>query len=445
MNIVILTLLALPFSYLPVLSFGNIAGLHAHISLIYLLVVASIIVSVPHIIHRWDSIWRLWPMKLLIAFNAYQTFSILWTPNHIRGLYTASFMWLLIAFICTVIAWYPSIASREFTKTWRKGLIVIASVVGIWALAQIFLDAFGFTDLSLLPGNYQSGVFGVARPTGFALEPQFFASILLIPFCWSLVQTINTRRKLFALCLSASFALLLLTLSRGALFGACIGLALVFMTMVRQWQQAGLVIAGLCSGIAVAFLIIFVAGHINTRDNISGTDTLRRSVNQLSLGVIELPDSEPPRSPAPHPSTSSPSSSGYVAASTDSRLSMTSEALELWRSSPRTLLFGVGTGGFGAALHAKDPSFPVGSVVNNYYIEMLAELGIIGLGLFLCFLAFLFVQIVKRRHWPYVALLGALLTQMCFFSGNANIIHIWAIIGLTVAILVNRKHIAANF
>ncbi len=446
MNIVILTLLALPFSYLPVLTFGDIAGLHAHFSLIYLLVIVSVITSLPRIVQHWHSIWRLWPMKLLIAFNAYQTFSILWTPNHIRGLYTASFMWLLIAFICTVIAWYPSIASREFTKTWQKGLIVIASVVGIWTLAQIFLDALGLTGLSLLPANYQSGVFGVARPTGFALEPQFFASILLIPFCWCLMQTIKTRRTVFALCLSVSFALLLLTLSRGALFGVFIGLGLAFITTVRQWRQAGLVVGGLCSGILVASLIIFIAGHINTRDNISGSDTLRRSLNQLSLGVIKLPSTESVQPRVSQPSLSpSPSSSGYVAASTDSRLSMTGEAFELWRSSPQTFLFGVGSGGFGVALHAKDSLFPVGSVVNNYYVEMLAELGIVGLGLFLSFLGLLCVQLIKHRNWLHIILIGALFAQMYFFSGNANIIHIWAVIGFAFAILANRKHITSNF
>ncbi len=448
MNIILLTLMALPFSYIPVINFGDIAGLHAHISLIYLLVIASVILSIPRIMHCWRTIWRLWPMRLLLAFNLYQTIAISWTSNHLRGIYTAAFVWLLIGFISAIIAWYPSLSSKKLLQSWQKSLFVVACVVGAWALLQIFLDAFGFTTLSLLPSNYQSGVFGVARPTGFALEPQFFASILLIPFCWSLVQTIKTRRLAFAASLSVSFMVLILTLSRGALFGACVGLIIASALLVRQWRQAGIVGGSLLSAILAACLIIFVAGQINTRDSISGSDTVRRSINQLSLGTLALPVTTPvgsqtaPLSPAP---SSPPSSSGYVAASTDSRLSMTSEALELWRSNPYTVFFGLGAGGFGAALHAKDPSFPIGSVVNNYYVEMLAELGIVGLGLFIAFLGLLFAQIIKNRHWLLLTMLGALLAQMFFFSGNANIIHVWVIMGCALAVIANHKHIASKF
>lgn len=447
MNIILLTLLALPFSYIPVINFGDIAGLHAHLSLIYLLVVASVILSTPRIIHQWSSIWRLWPMRLLLAFNLYQTIAILWSSNHLRGLYSAAFVWLMTGFIATLIVWYPSLSSKTHRKTWQKGLRIVACVVGVWALLQIFLDAFGFTTLSLLPSNYQSGVFGVARPTGFALEPQFFASILLIPFCWSLVHTIKTRRLVFALGLSVSFMLLLLTLSRGALFGAFVGLIIAFALLIRQWRQVGIVVGSLLGAIVAACLIIFIAGQVNTRDSISGIDTVRRSINQLSLGTLDLPLTvtvNPQTTQGSSATSSSASPTGYIAASTDSRLSMTSEALGLWRSSPHTVLFGLGAGGFGAALHAKNPLFPVGSVVNNYYVEMLAELGVVGFGLFITFLTLLFTQIIKHRQWLLLTVLGALLAQMYFFSGNANIIHIWAVIGCILALMANHKHIASR-
>lgn len=64
-------------------------------------------------------------------------------------------------------------------------------------------------------------------------------------------------------------------------------------------------------------------------------------------------------------------------------------------------------------------------MVQNQYIELLLEIGVIGLAIFLIIITFVFRKTIKV---PYVwAIMVAFLMQWWFFSGYPNAIHVFVI------------------
>lgn len=432
----------LPFSYHPLVSFGQVAGVHIDGSLLYVTASIATLASLSIIWTYRRELSRNTSFILLTLFLIYGIVSVLWSENTFRSIITVGFFGLLVILVASTAAQWPNIIRRHA----RNIYILTASTISlslIWALWQVLGDAIGVSNsLTLLPPNYQSTVFGVARPTGFALEPQFFASILLVPLLWLAWQhlTLPKPDKNTSIFLAGGFiataSILLLTLSRGGIYAALLGLIIVVILKRPEAKRLLSLALYLFISIIVSATIIFVAASINQRDTTSGYTSLSKSLNQLSLGTLSLPvpaKSESPRHtvpPAKRPTN------GYVASSTESRTSMSRQAISLWAQNPRSILLGVGIGSFGASLHAANSAFPIGSVVNNYYLELLVETGIIGLGLFIAFVVSLIYSLLKRRHYFLVALLAGLLMQLSFFSGNANIIHLWVIVGIAIAALI---------
>jgi len=432
-TILLITLGCLVGSYVPLVQLGSIAGVHIDLSLLYIAVMIVVVASVKQLWKNRNALISSWPWRLVVLFAIYTTAATLWSPNPTRAYFTAGFLWLLIALASSVIVWWPNLKkeSRVVKRIMATGFIV-AGLIALW---QIFGEALGVSNaFTLLPPMYQSGHFGVARPLALALEPQFFASLLLVPFAWGSYNFLKgDRRWMLIICLVATCTLLLLTLSRGGLIAATI-IAIALIVSLKKWRS-GILLVGLgCISLIASGLIIAAAATLNSRDTISGYTADQRTISQITLGIVQLPQQQqttPPPSPSPH---SQPRANGYVKSSTASRLSMSEKSIELWRSSPATMLFGVGTGGFGARLHQQNSHFPTSTIVNNYYLEMLAELGVVGIALFSAFIISLCILLVRARQWLAISLLLGFLVQWYFFSGNANVIHVWVVIGLSIII-----------
>lgn len=440
-------LAVLPFSYYPLVSFGSMYGVHIDGSLLYAIVLAATLASLPVILKRRQQLFQSKPMVLLGIFWLFCGMSLSWSDNLFRGAATTTFLLLLIGFVCAIATGLPALKKHE--KLLYQLLVLTVGASIIWALWQIYGDALGVNAAyTLLPTMYQSAVFGIARPTAFALEPQFFASLVIIPLFWLAWQYLITKPRTkpplpLVIALAATSSVLLLTLSRGGIYATILGFVVLFIfehRNVRRWIS---LVAILLTGVAISTLVILSAASINQRDSISGYESLSKVVSHLTLGVVDLPM---PAKPSHNTSTAiPPTKSGYVSSSTDSRTSMSGRAVSLWTQNPQTLTLGVGIGGFGAALHAQNAHFPKGSVVNNYYLELLVETGLVGMSLFVAFLGALLYQLASRRQTILTVLLVSLLVQLCFFSGNANIIHLWALIGVVVAVLhiqpKNKRHL----
>lgn len=426
---------ALPFSYHPLIAFGSASGMHLDGSLLYVLVALAVIVSLPLLWKRRTELLQNRALQFLIGFAALCAVSIIWSDNPFRGSVAAAFLLLLIGLVCVVAVNLP-LLSQHRRLAYR--LVLASTGLSIaWSLWQVYGDALGLSgSVTLLPATYQSAVFGVARPTGFALEPQFFGSFLLIPFFWSVWRYLhgdNRKNYLLLLGTVAVGAVLLLTLSRGAIYAAAVGLvllALLHHSSPKRWLH---VTGSLIGALVISGCIIVSAATINQRDSTNGYRSLSAAINHLSLGVIALPIDT---SNAAQAETKPEEFSGYVTASTDSRLSMSSQALSLWTASPQHLFFGIGNGSFGTTLHAKDSHYPEGSIVNNYYLELLVETGFAGISLFLAFIGTLVYGLLRARHILPAVVLASLLVQACFFSGNANVIHLWIVVGLGLGLLL---------
>ena len=431
----------LSFSYHPLVSFGSVYGTHLDGSLLYVIVALAAIGSAPIVWKQRNTLKKSKSLLWLIGFTLFSLLSVAWSANPVRGVITAAFSSLLVLLVCTVAINLPLM--RHHQQSIYRLVIAGSTVSVLWALWQVYGDAFGVDSaFTLLTPAYESTVFGAARPTGFALEPQFFASFLLIPFFWLSVRLVSDNLKnapLHYFGITALSTILVLSLSRGALFAAALGLILLLVLhhpSLKRWLYLGATVFG---GVVVAGVITFSAATINQRDSISGYTSLAKSLNHLSLGIISLPpEHRDVKVGTPKVTTPPKATSGYVTASTDSRLSMSAQAILLWTENPQHFLFGIGNGSFGTTLHAKDNRYPTNSIVNNYYLELVVETGLIGLSLFVAFFVGLLYKLFKARNTLLIVIITSLLVQACFFSGNANIIHLWIIFGLALGVSLSQ-------
>ena len=432
------------FSYYPLISLGTAFGVHLDISLLYVALLFVFITNLPLLWRQRAGLTSSLAWKIGLLFIIYIWISYFWSSNPFRAFVTASFFTLVFGIFSAIIVQLPLLLKQKNTVVRLTTYsFVLAGVLALW---QIIADAAHLpAAFSLLPATYSGDTFGSARPTAFALEPQFFGSLLLIPFLYTSYGFLTHSSKLNMILFSLSTFLLLLTLSRGALLGGVIALVVLIVLLRPRWQSTvKLLIVGMTS-IALTLLCIAVAGTAR-HDTISGYATVKNVISQLSLGTIALPDEAKSPVTTTEKSSSTPVSSfqpGYIENSTTSRLSMSSEAIDIWNSSTRTILIGVGIGGFGTSLQMRHTQTPDSSVVNNFYLELLAETGIIGVALFFGFVGSLLCIGIMKRNYLLLSLVFAFLLQWCFFSGTSNVVHVWIIFGLLAA--VSKKPLKHSF
>lgn len=449
---------SLVFSYQPLVSFGTFSGTNLKFSLVHIATILFIFVSIRRIYQHKYELLNQTGVKLFLLLCTLSTLGTLWSGNAPRGLLMSGFLWVLFFLFVAVQVNIKALAKKKKELVWS--LMASMSLACVFAWWQVLADSLAVSSVfTLLPLAYQASVFGFARPTAFALEPQFLGSLLLIPIfiatSWHYYNKGNLATNIMLIVATST---LLLTISRGALIGLGLGLLIITIlakpSLKKILQLATLLI--LSTGVAV--LLSGAAAQLDSRDSVDGKAAVSRSINHISLGLINLPqpttsqahpkDTQPNPEPTSSqkepsstlieapvlPSTQTNSSSGYIEDSTNSRLLMTREALAIWSANIPTVLFGVGTGGFGTALHDKSPTYASQSIVNNQYIEVLTELGIIGLLVFTSLLLFPIYKLFKLRQWAILAILGALYSQWLFFSGNINVPHLWIVLAVAYAL-----------
>lgn len=442
---IVLLFVLTTMSYYPLITLGQVSGMNLDISLLYVLILIvvsanSILVAKSFHTLRSSHFWI-----FFVAYVAYSAISIFWSPNHYRAVITAGFI-VLLFLLSTVIGLQLRTISKHRLVIERLCLLSFLMTIG-WALWQIIADSLHIPpEFTGLPAMYNGDVFGIARPVAFALEPQFFGSLLLIPLLWSVWNIFFPSKKQLTTLVyygvtMLSIIFMLLTLSRGAIIASIVGASLLVL-FSRPSKILGIKMIGVVFVSSIVALCVFFLIGSFRKDTISGTETVSRAINQLSFGTLTLNFSnkitpsnyeaatpQDQEKPNPVVKDEPPVDQGYVASSTTSRLTMSQEALRIWRQSFRTMLFGVGVGGFGATLHHQNIQYPVGSIVGNYYIEMLVETGIIGFFLFMLSIGVLIASLYREKNWVLLSIMAACLTQWYFFSGNANVTHIWIVIG----------------
>ena len=399
----------------------------------------------------------------------------------------------------------PSASASSSTLSCSPALLLKTFLFGsaavcLFCWAQCLLDVFGIsreTSLLCLGCTYRS--FGFPHPSGFAIEPQFMGNLLLAPAFLSLYLLQNRtgnqkteqifKNRTFLPALSFLFlSTLFLTFSRGAIYSFAVAYLLFLILSVVKLQSPA-VFKSLPLVIAAFLFSLASQGTLSALSPTSDTflSGIEKSISQLSLGQINLRLSPQPSLPEQSASSTNPQGSqdsqdpqdtpattdasdsispeppsailpveappadlpasslfsGYVAESTDVRLRLNSLALEASLASPASFLFGYGLGSAGAALFSRGSLASSAEIIQNEYLALLLETGILGL-LLLALALLVFSRLLKNSLAPrervlLFALLLSFALSLNFFSGLPNALHLYLFPDFLILLFAKHK------
>ena len=297
-----------------------------------------------------------------------------------------------------------------------KILFVSATVVAIFSFFQFAGDVIGLpNEITLLKQGYGSAVFGFPRIQAFSMEPLYLADYLFIPILLGLAyffgknQVLASRWWLAALTV-ALLIIFVLTVSRGAYLGLAVAFLVLGILQFKQiftWKH---IFVGLAAVLIIGYGVAFALSKGDPR-----------ATNEF-IGHVLLNDY----------------SNGE---SIQGRLTAFDLAYQAFLHHP---VLGIGLGNYGPYTNGYIGLTPVGgwAIVNNEYLELLAETGIIGFGTFMLMI----LVLAGRSLWAIwkakdeflrltmigmlAALIGILVQYLSF--STLYIFHIWVLIGLMV-------------
>lgn len=420
-----LTIIAflLPFERIPSVDVG---GFSIKINFVLILIVAFLFFSVK--LAKKELTIPKDPTKIfLIIFMLFAAISITQAVNVSRAIQVFALFLLMILTYLTVTA---MVKKEEILISVAKGIFWGAAVAGVFGMWQFLGDMAGLPNtVTLLKMGYDKSTFGFARIQAASQEPLYFANYLFIPIALTSILLIRNKIELITEKVIAYPVLALLvidfilTVSRGAYLGAVVA---VVALLVSQWK----IIFKIRTLITLLLVALFIGG--GTFIFLYKSES--RAVDEFvaHVAVHDRSDGE----------------------SVVSRLDATELATQLFTTSP---FVGVGIGNYGPITQGDPPETPDGGwfIVNNEYIEILAETGLLGLISFILVLVSLFYQAaitLKRSKQEsfskdfLIAMciaLGGILVQYASFS-TIYIFHIWFVIALVSAssmLLLNKGRI----
>ena len=449
--------IAVWFSYFPNFQIGRESGTNLELSISLIFCFALSLAAIFEISKNFRRNFQQLSAKkafwLSSVFVVWNSLSIFWSENTLRAILTSGVwgvLWLI--FIGLIL----SKNLVEMLPILIKIFIISADINSVLAIIQVVIGA--FTDFGLCRGCLATG-FGFVRPSVFAIEPQFFGSMLLAPILiefWRILSGNNDSKHKVALILM--LIAIYLTLSRGAIF-ALVPAMILEVFIVNKELRLSLkkgflkLVIFLFASFSVGMLWHGIFTELNPRIADGFYDSVSKSINQLSLGKVSLPKNRPVEKPVekqPEPGIqdskellnklNSPKASfdGYVEKSTDERTSLNRFAVQTWSRNLHTILFGVGAGGAGKAIlrttHQTGWEF---EIIQNEPLSILLELGIIGFAIWVSFI--IFYTWSTRRYKLSWAILFAFLLQWNFFSGLPNALHIYLILAVILALSYLEK------
>lgn len=417
------------------------------LTLIYVVILA--IVGLPRVWRYRSELRQSGLVRLANAFVGWSGLCVIWSDNRTRGLLTFA-VYVMLYLVFLVLVAERRLLCQLLPKLVRVAIWATISAC-LLAIAQMVLGTFVITNrhsLGLCAGCV-AGQFGFIRPNLLAIEPQFLGSLLLAPLLYITYLTLRGKHDYAKqpLLLVLMLTTLWLTLSRGAIY-AYLASLVVMILLVRKWRRMLAVVGSVALSLVICLICQGALASANSRIDSSFTQAVSTSLNHLSMGIIRLPYQR--KSPTSLPSIprehdKQPAYRGYVAESTNVRLSLTKTALAVWRSNRLgQQLFGTGLGSAGIVLARHTGSQYQKEIVQNEFVEVLLERGLVGLAL-LGGLVVLYGRLCfQRRDYLALAILVAYLTQWCFFSGLPNALHIYLVLALLSAKLLDGASAGKN-
>ena len=444
---------AMWFSYYPNFHFGKSAGANLEFSIALIYIVVLALAGIKTIYQKRKKLIKNNAVLLTGFFVFWNFLTILNTQNLLRTVLVSG-VWLVLWLDFMIIL---SLSKNKilFQKI-TKNFIFSSLVMDCLSVLQVIYGA--WTDWGLCAGCRAQG-FGFVRPSVFAIEPQFFGSMLLAPIILLTHKIFSKKASKFEkITLWILLLSLYLTLSRGAIFAAIF--AILVLIFVSQPFSKRKILSNIIISMSFVFSS-FLSGMIfhaiftelNPRISDGFYDSISKSVNQMSLGKIKLPKIEKtgnyeinePEIESNNLNSKEPTEKyvekpkkamfdGYVEKSTNERTKMSDLAIETWLSNPFVVFFGVGSGASGTAiLNSTHQIANSSEIVQNEFLSILLELGFFG---FVIWLLIIFGIFQKTRKEKYIwSIFVAFLVQWNFFSGLPNALHIYLILAVIFAII----------
>lgn len=349
-----------------------------------------------------------WPVLIFLTLNAT---AILNSPNPERSLK----VWIFTAFTISIAVLMPNVI-RHGDQLPRLIKILYFSffIVTIFGLFQFLGDIIGLSpEITGLRPQYTKDILGFPRIQSTALEPLYFANYLLIPLCVTISLLLSKAYKIKPIFLLGLIGLgginLVLTVARGGYiaFAFCL-LLFLFIYFWQLFKIRNIIY------LAIAVVIIFFGANYFLDLNLEGAkdDFLEHSVNI------------------------------FEGASYEERSYTIEQAYFAWLEHP---YIGIGPGSFGpyVSYHPLETPSDGYLIVNNEFVELLAETGILGLLLFAIMIIIIIFRSLKaimqcEDKFVKAILIGLLvaflgiLVQYNTFS-VLYIMHVWVTIGLLIA------------
>ena len=436
-KLVLLLPLILFFSNFPVLNFGDTSSFHLELSLPLL----------------WLGLFSLLSLKTaakyakqnlktpLLCFPFFAVLSLLISSDRLRAVLTFG---VILCLLISIIGLTDFLKSEKLPKNFKKVVLIESLVVAGALFIQSLLDLLGVSrNITLLCPTCTSDVFGFPHPNGFAIEPQFMGSLLVAPLFLALNSLLENKSKesqgkrLFAVVLLETA--LMFTFSRGAIYSVLLALLLLCITLKNLKKALKITLISAFS----LFLALVFQGFSATigPTSLGFFEAVSSSASQLTLGrvgstsEIDLKNADKNQEPAEKPkdvapregSSSTPIFKGYVAESTDRRLELANFATKIAFENPKNTLFGTGLGSAGLEMYRAFPEKQghAKEIVQNAYLEMLLEIGLIGI-IFLAITIKTFLAREQFRFEPYTfSMLLAYAVSLLFFSGFPNALHLY--------------------
>jgi hypothetical protein len=419
--LLLLAPLALLFSYRPLINFGVHSAMHIELSIAMLYLLALALVGLPQVYrarHTLAADKAVWLASIFVIIDG---LSLLWTPNLLRGVLTFGVLGLLYLTFLAILA------SQNLVKllpALSRLTIAAGVLVSLIAWLQLILETSNLPpSLTLLCDGCRAGIFGFARPDGFAIEPQFLGSLLIAPIVLTFRRFMNRKIQIgTSLVLVFLTSTMILTLSRGAIYALAAGMLVIVAANWRRLKRLALGVGLMLAAVMLAFGAQGLAAQLNPRINSRPDDTIAKSIHHLTLGLVDWRAKQPEPAAAPSRTTTD----GYIEESTTIRTDLTTLALDTWWQSSSVVVAGVGLGGAGQSMQAYKHQTSASEIVQNQYVETLLELGLVGLMVFAIILG---LVLLRLQHYHYLqAILVAFLAQWWFFSGYPNALHVYLII-----------------
>ncbi len=364
------------------------------------------------------------PETWLVSYLVVALLSILFTLNLPRSLIAATATLIVLGTSLVVAQVFEKVALEKVYIT----LFIASVVVSIIGLYQFFGDAFGLPrSLTGLREIYTKQVFGFPRVQSVSLEPLFFANFLIIPILLTvgLLYTKKISGPKYWLGLFLFTLTLGLTLSRGGYWATAGGLIIVVVALRKlgSLKRVAALSATMLLGVASAVLMIYVTAQITGGGN-KGDAAVSNYVHQSKkVSSAQSADSD--------------------------RVVNRKLALEAFAERP---VIGNGLGAFGTYAQRNDPVFYASTdaaTVNNEYLEILAETGLLGFISLAGFVITLMISGInalnKTTDTNVKAWIGSLLAICVAFGIQYNsfstlyIMQIWVMIGILMALVANAN------